>query len=156
MIQSAFKSAYTNEVSAQNQGINNITSGVKALGAAVAMGAGIATGGLQQAIKYIGKVTGLGGLLMQNKIEEKKESAEGQKMFSEEEVQEAISSNLGDNPINRSAKKTLSTVFEKLTEAKESGIINKKGKISSELGDIDPTSELGKKILGGLDNDNDR
>ena len=156
MIQSAFKSAYTNQVSAQNQGINNITSGVKAVGMAVALGAGIATGGLPQAMNYIGKITGLGGLLMQNKIEEKKESAEGQKMFTEEEVQETISSSLGNNPINRSAIKTLSTVFEKLTEAKESGIINKKGKISSELGDIDPTSELGKKIIGGLDNDNDR
>lgn len=156
MIQSAFKSAYTNQVSAQNQGINNITGGVKALGMAVALGAGIATGAGAQAMKYIGKVAGLGGLLMQDKVQEKKESAKGQKMFSEEEVQKTISSNLGDNPINRSAKKTLSTVFEKLTEAKESGIINKEGKIKSELGDIDPTSELGKKILGGLNNDNDR
>ena len=156
MIQSAFKSAYTNEVSAQNQGINNITKGVKALGTAVAMGAGIATGGLPQAIKYFGKVTGLGGFLMQDKVQEKKESAEGQKMFSEEEVQETIASSLGNNPINRSAIKTLSTVFEKLTDAKESGIINKKGKIKTSIGEFDAYSPIGVKIAGGLDNDNDR
>ena len=156
MIQSAFKSAYTNEVSAQNQTIGNITSGVKAVGTAATLGAGLAMGGAGAVMNYIGKVTGLGGFMMNNKIEEKKESAEGQKMFSEEEIQETISSNLGDNPINRSAKKTLSTVFEKLTQARESGIINKEGKIKSELGDIDPNSELGKRVLEGMNNDNDR
>lgn len=156
MIQSAFKSAYVNQVNAQNQGINNITSGVKAVGTAVALGAGLATGGAKAAIKYIGKLTGLGGILTNNKIEEKKQSAEGQKMFSEEEVQSTIESNLGDNPINRAAKKSLSTVFEKLTEAKQSGIMNKEGKIKSEIGDIDPNSELGKRVLEGMNNDNDR
>ena len=156
MIQSAFKSAYTNEVAAQNQGINTITGGVKAVGAAVALGVGAATGAGSAVVKYIGKVTGIGGFMMNNKIEEKKESAEGQKLFSEEEIQKTISSNLGDNPINRAAIKKLSTVFEKLTEAKESGIINKEGKIKSELGDIDPNSELGKRVLEGMNNDNDR
>lgn len=156
MIQSAFKSAYTNEVSAQNQTIGNITSGVKAVGTAATLGAGLAMGGTKAAVKYIGKLTGLGGILTNNKIEEKKESAEGQKMFTEEEVQETISSNLGDNPINRSAKKTLSTVFEKLTEAKESGIIDKKGKIKTSIGKFDAYSPIGVKIVGGLDNDNDR
>jgi hypothetical protein len=52
--------------------------------------------------------------------------------------------------------KQLSTVFETLQKAKEENIINKKGMIESNLGDIDPNSELGKKIIGGLSDDNDR
>ena len=101
-----------------------------------------------------GKVGGVGGAIMMATMQEKADSAKAQKMFTEQEVQDTIASNLGDNPINNAAKKQLSTVFEKLTQAKESGIINTKGKIESSMGDIDPNSELGKKILGGEDGNN--
>ena len=164
MISNAFKSAYVQKESARNRGLDNISEGIKTAGT-LALGAtgfagGLGKGILSKASKFAlaGKVGGVGGAIMMASMEEKAVSVKAQKMFSEEEVQETIASNLGDNPINRSAKKQLSMVFEKLTQAKESGIINKAGMIESSLGDIDPNSELGKKIisqLGGEDG-NDR
>lgn len=158
MISNAFKSAYTNKVSAQNQGIDTITGGVKALGTLALGIAGfsgaLGSGGLATASKYAlaNKVGGIGGAIMLSTMEEKRKSAEDQQqMFSREEVSNTIQSQLGDNPINRAAIKKLSTVFEKLTEAKQSGIMNKEGNIDSSFGEIDPNSELGKKIIGGLE-----
>ena len=161
MISSAFKSAYTQKESARNRGLGNISEGIKTAGT---LGLGVAgftgalgDGALAKASKFAmaGKVGGVGGAIMMATMQEKTDSAKAQKMFTEQEVQDTIASNLGDNPINNAAKKQLSTVFEKLTQAKESGIINTKGKIESSMGDIDPNSELGKKILGGEDG-NDR
>lgn len=162
MISSAFKSAYTQKESARNRGLSNISEGVKTAGV---LGLGVAgftgalgEGALAKASKFAmaGKIGGVGGAIMMATMQEKADSAKAQKMFTEQEVQDTIASNLGDNPINRSAKKQLSTVFEKLTQAKESGIINKKGQIESSMGDIDPNSELGKKIIGGMQDGNDR
>lgn len=167
MISNAFKSAYTNKVGGELQNVSNITSGIKSaatlgLGAAGFSGA-LGTGLVAKTAKYAlaGKVGGIGGAIMLATMEEKKQSAQDQKdieaMFSKEDVVKTIQSNLGDNPINNAAKKRLSTAFEKLTEAKEKGIINKKGMIETNMGEIDPNSELGKKLVQGeWKNDNDR
>ena len=167
-ISNAFKGAYVNQVSQQNQGINTISQGVKDL-ASTAMGIAGFTGALgggalaQGAMhSFAGRVGGVGGNIMLSTLMEKENTVRGQKetenLFTGEEVAGTISSTLGDNPINRSAKKQLATVFETLQRAKSDKIINKKGTIDSELGEIDPNSELGKKVLaqleGGGINDN--
>jgi len=160
MIQHAFTGAYTNEVSARNQGINTITSGAKdlattALGIAGFSGV-LGTGPAAAASKYAlaGRIGGVGGAIMLATMQEKAMSAEKKEqtkqLFTSEEVGETIKSQLGDNPINRAALKSLNTVFDTLAQAKEEKILNKKGKIESSLGEIDPNSELGKKIVGGL------
>lgn len=157
MISNAFKGAYTNQVAAQNQGINTITGGAKdavvaGLGAAGFLGL-LGSGVAAKASKYglAGRVGGIGGAIMLSTMQEKKTSAEAREqqkqMFSSEEVGETIKTQLGDNPINRPALKKLNTVFETLTMARESGLINEKGKIESEIGDIDPNSKLGQQIL---------
>ena len=165
MIQHAFTNAYTNEVSARNQGINTITTGIKDA-ATLALGiTGLAGGfgssalgktfakGAEHALA--GRVGGVGGNIMLATLQQKKESANAREdtkqLFSAEEVGQTIQSQLGDNPINRSAKKSLSTVFETLSNAKNEGVINKSNKIESSMGEIDPTSELGKKIISNLD-----
>lgn len=165
MISNAFKSAYTNKVSQQNQAARTIGEGIKdtatlALGIAGFSG-GLGSGNLAKGAKHAlaGRVGGIGGNIMLASLQEKKDTAqenqEIKNVFTGEEVSETIQSQLGDNPINRSALKQLSTVFEKLTQAREEKIINEKGKIDTSIGEVDPNSELGKKILGGL-NDNDR
>lgn len=160
MISSAFKGAYQNEVSQQNQGISTITEGVKDTALLVAGTVGFTGGfgtsklgstaskGTQHALA--GRVGGVGGNIMLASLQEKKDSAianeENKSLFT---IDKATSA-LGDNPINNFAKKTLNTVFETLQTAKENGIINKKGNISSSIGDIDPSSELGKRIVSEL------
>ena len=139
MIQHAFTGAYTNQVAAQNQGINTITSGIKdtamtAMGIAGFSGA-LGTGAVAKASKYglAGRVGGIGGAIMLSTMEEKKASAEAREeqkqMFSSEEVGSTIKAQLGDNPINRPALKKLNTVFETLTNAKSQGIINEQGNL---------------------------
>lgn len=163
-ISNAFKGAYVNQVSQQNQGISTITQGVKDL-ATTAMGIAGFTGALgggalaQGAMhNFAGRVGGVGGNIMLSTLMEKENTVKGQKetenLFTGEEVADTISSTLGDNPINRSAKKQLATVFETLQRAKADKIINKKGTIDSELGEIDPNSELGKKVLAQLEGGN--
>lgn len=163
MISNAFKGAYTNQVAAQNQGINTLTSGVKdaailASGMAGFTGA-LGSGPVAKAAKYslAGRVGGIGGAIMLSTMQDKKASAEAREeqkqMFSSEEVGSTIKAQLGDNPINRPALKKLNTVFETLIQARESGIVNKEGKIESEIGDIDPNSELGKQILSKMKED---
>ena len=160
MIQHAFTGAYTSKVSAKNEGLNTISGGLKdaatlavgALGFAGALGDGAIAQGAKHALA--GRVGGVGGNIMLATLQQKKDSAqanEQNKMFTAKEVGETIKSQLGDNPINRSAVKTLGTVFETLQMAKEKEIINKKGQIESSIGEIDPNSELGKKILSNLD-----
>lgn len=161
MIQHAFKSAYTSEIEAQNRGINTITSGIKdaatlvagVLGFSGALGNGALAKGAEHALA--GRVGGVGGNIMLATLQQKKDTAKAEenknKLFTSEEVGQTITSQLGDNPINRAAKKSLSTVFETLVKAKEQNIINKQGNIESSMGEIDPNSELGKKIISNLD-----
>lgn len=157
MISNAFKGAYTNEVSQQNQSMSNIASGVKAIGGTALATLGF-TGGAGKVIKdFASKVGGLGGGAMQAVLDEKKTSAEtkeeAQKLFTSEEVASTIESQLGNNPINRAAKKQLNTVFETLQMAKEEKLMNKKGQLETDLGPVDPNSELGKQILNQLKED---
>lgn len=156
MIQHAFTGAYTSQVAAQNQGINTISSGVKDAAILAAGIAGFASGGtgaLAKGAKHAlaGRVGGIGGNIMLATMDQKVASAqskeETKQMFSSEEIGSTIKAQLGDNPINRPALKQLNTVFETLTTAKQSGLINKEGKIESEIGDIDPNSKLGQQIL---------
>lgn len=165
MIQNAFKGAYTSQVSAQNQGIDTITGGIKdaatlvagVLGFSGALGSGAIAKGAEHALA--GRVGGVGGNIMLATMQQKKDSAQAKentdKLFTSEEVGQTIKSQLGDNPINRAAVKQLSTVFETLVQAKEQEIINKKGKIESSIGEIDPNSELGKQIVSNLDKEDE-
>lgn len=161
MISNAFRGAVENEVAQQNQGINTITTGIKDTATAVLGGLGFAgklgTGIFAKASKHAlaNKIGGIGGNLMLASMEEKKVSMQENKAFTAEEVTETIRSQLGDNPINRSAVKQLGTVFEKLQQAKEEKIINDKGQIETSFGDVDPNSELGKKIISQMDNEGD-
>ena len=159
-ISNAFKSAYTNQVAQQNQGINTITSGVKDLATAAIGAAGFAgalgSGAAATAAKHTlaGRIGGVGGNIMLSTLQEKKDTANAKQqnaqLFSVEDIAKTISSQLGGNPINNNAVKKLSTVFETLQAAKSQNLINKQGKYMTSLGDVDPNSELGKKITGGL------
>lgn len=160
MIQHSFTGAYTSQIGAQNQGIGTITSGVKdatTLGLGVA-GFGNALGSeiANKAAKYnlAGRVGGVGGAIMLATLKEKKGSAEAREqqkqMFSREEVGETIKAQLGDNPINRPALKKLNTVFDTLVQAKEAGILNEEGKIITNLGELNPNTEVGKQILSKM------
>lgn len=159
-LSNAFKGAYTNQVSQQNQGINAITSGVKDLATAAVGIAGFAgvlgSGAAATAAKHTlaGRIGGVGGNIMLSTLQEKKDTANAKQansqLFSAEDITNTINSQLGGNPINNNAVKKLSTVFETLQAAKSQKLINKQGKYQTSIGDIDPNSELGKKITGGL------
>lgn len=158
MISSAFKGAVQSEVQSQTQGINTISSGIQDASTAILGALGftgaLGSGDMAKVAKHTlaNRVGGIGGNLMLATMEEKKETTQNNKAFTAEEVGETIKSQLGDNPINRSAMKQLGTVFEKLQEAKETNILNKKGQLETNFGDIDPNSELGKKIMEGFSN----
>lgn len=167
MISNAFKGAYQNEVTQRSQGINTITSGVKDLGTAVLGALGfsgaLGTGATSDVFKHAlaNKIGGIGGNLMLASMDEKVSDAKQldamkQGSFTREEVGSTIKAQLGDNPINRAAIKQLNTVFDTLQMAKEQNIMNKEGKIVTSFGEVDPNSELGKKLLGGMRDDNDR
>lgn len=156
-ISNAFKSAYTNQVTQQNQGINTITAGVKDLATTIAGVAGftgaLGSGVLAQGAKHAlaGRVGGVGGNIMLSVMQEKTQTAKANeergKLFTSDEVSQTISS----TPVD--------TVFETLQRAKEQNLLNQKGTIDSSIGEIDPNSELGKRIveqMGGNKNDNDR
>lgn len=156
MIQHAFTGAYSGEVGTRNQSINAITGGIKdlattALGIAGFTGA-LGTGAAASASKYAlaGRIGGVGGAIMLATMQEKAMSAEKKEqtkqLFTSEQVGETIKAQLGDNPINRAALKQLNTVFDTLTNS----ALNKKGMLDTSMGEIDPNSELGKKILGGM------
>ena len=146
MIQSAFTNAYTRQIGAQNQGIGTITQGVKDAGT-LAMGitgfaGGLGEGAAAEAAKHTlaGRVGGIGGNIMLATIEEKRGTNEASQMFSAQDVGKAISSKLGDNPINRTAKEQLSTVFETLQKSHDEQMLK------TSIGDISPESDLGKRI----------
>lgn len=141
MISNAFKGAYTNQVSQETQGINNITSGIKdaatmvlgSLGFAGALGQGAIAKGAEHALA--GRVGGIGGNLMLATLDQKKATAQ-----AAQEVSKSIE-------IDQSQQ--VKTVWE--------AIQNKKGNIESSLGDIDPNSPLGQKIKKEVEkDDNDR
>ena len=150
MISSAFKSAYVNQVNQQNQGINTIASGVKDLGTAITgilgFSGALGSGTLAKAAKFglANKIGGVGGALMVATMDEKTQP-KGTPV-----TQENVLGALGDNPINNTARKQLTTVFEQLNLAKEQNLMTKEGKIASPMGDVDPNSNLGKKILEQL------
>ena len=81
MISNAFKSAYTNQVSQQNQGINTITAGIKDAGTAIAGVMGFAgalgSGALATASKHAlaGRIGGVGGNLMVSTMQQKATTA---------------------------------------------------------------------------------
>lgn len=167
MISNAFKGAYQNEVTQRNQGINTITSGVKDLGTTVLGALGfsgaLGTGATSDVFKHAlaNKIGGIGGNLMLASMDEKVSDAKQLDAikrggFTREEVGSTIKAQLGDNPINRAAIKQLNTVFDTLQMAKEQNVINKEGNILTNFGEVDPNSELGKKLLGGMRDDNDR
>lgn len=148
----AFKEAYTNEVSQQNSGISNITNGVSsALGTAIGAGA-LATQGLGNvATGLAGRFGGFGGQAVVSLFKEKTDTA---KMSNERKgliSKEQINNTLGSNPINNTAKKQLSTVFEMLSNK---NLTDKQGNIETSIGKVDPTSPLGQ-LIGKkvLDND---
>lgn len=156
MIQHAFSSAYSNQVSQQNQGISNITRGVKDA-ATLAVGvAGFASGSEGIAATaaehtLAGRVGGVGGNIMLATLKEKEAAAKAREQQKTKFTAEEITSQLSDNPINRPALKQLNTVFDTLMKAKEEKMLDKKGQLDTSLGKIDPKSELGKRILGGGD-----
>ena len=159
-LSNAFKGAYTNQVSQQNQGISTITNGVKDLATAAVGIAGFAgalgSGAAATAAKHTlaGRIGGVGGNIMLSTLQEKKDTVNAKQqnaqLFSAEDITNTISSQLGGNPINNNAVKKLSTVFETLQAAKSQKLINEQGKYKTSIGDIDPNSELGKRITGGL------
>lgn len=165
MISNAFKSAALEETRSKQNVVGTSITGFKDLATAVlgVLGfAGVGGAAFSTAAKHAlaGKVGGIGGNLMLASMDEKVSDAKlldamKQGSFTKEEVSSTIRSQLGDNPINRAAIKQLDTVFNTLQRAKEENII-KDGQIKSNIGDIDPNSDLGKRILGGLANDNDR
>ena len=158
-ISNAFKGAYVNQINQQNAGIGTITQGVKDLavtaagiaGFSGALGSGALAQGAMHA--FAGKVGGIGGNIMLSTLMEKEDIANGQKeidnLFTGEEVADTINSTLGDNPINRSAKKQLTTVFTALQNAKAEKIINKTPEKSFMLDD-ENVSYFDKKQLSSL------
>ena len=160
MIQHAFTSAYTNQISQQNQGIGTITKGAKdvaSLGLGVAGFSGaFGTSELGEIANKASKynlavnVGGVGGAIMLATLKEKKDATldreQQQQMFSREEIGNVMKEKLGDNPINRSAMKSLNTVFDTIMEAKEADFINEKGMIETNIGDIKADSPLGIKL----------
>lgn len=164
MISSAFKSAYTNEVSAEHKVAGNIQSGIRdatsATASIILAGIGMneakVNAGFAKAAAKTGgsRIGGIGGMLVSALTGEKKMAAQAKQdtkqMFSGEEVKDLVNSQLGDNPINRSATNKLNTVFDTLVSAKENGIIKNNKIKTSNLGDIDVNSPFGKQIIEKL------
>ena len=150
MISSAFKSAYQNEFNQQSQMLNTINTGIKDLGTAMVGMLGfngtLGSGTMAKAAKLglANKIGGIGGALMVATMDEKT------KPQGTPVTQENVLGALGDNPINNTARKQLTTVFEQLNLAKEQNLMTKEGKIASPMGDVDPNSNLGKQILSQL------
>ena len=170
MISNAFKGAYQNAVGQQTQTYSTIGEGVKAAGtlmaAALGFSGALGEGTMAKATQHYaaGRIGGIGGNIMLATMNQKKDTAkekEKQKqMFSTQEVGEIVKSQLGDNPINRPALKSLNTVFETLQSAREEGLIED-NKIQTSMGSVDVSSDVGKRIIAQLDkekkkDDNDR
>ena len=159
MISSAFKSAYQNEFNQQSQMLNTINTGIKDLGTAIVGMLGfngtLGSGTMAKAAKLglANKIGGVGGALMVATMDEKTQTK--QEPQGTPVTQENVLGALGDNPINNTARKQLTTVFEQLNLAKEQNLMTKEGKIASPMGDVDPNSNLGKKILEQIKKEED-
>lgn len=119
-----FKSAYVNQVSQQNSGINTAVAGIKdvatlALGIAGFSGA-LGSGALAKAGKHAlaGRVGGVGGNIMLSTMTEKtetiKEVEQNKKMLTIDDARNFTINTLQGNNINNSAIKQLRTVFDTL------------------------------------------
>ena len=169
MISSAFKSAAQNVASQQTQFANNISKGIGDAATVAAAVAGFSTLGTGSVLSsamahtFAGRVGGVGGNIMLANLQERTDLIKAQKQQSSSLAEGLnlasglVSQTLGDNPINRSASKQLSTVFEKLSVAVNQGTVDKQGMIDTSLGKVDINSPLGKKILmEGEGNDNNK
>lgn len=125
MIQNAFVGAYTNQVAAQNQGISNISSGIKD---AAAVGLGIAgisgvfgEGVVGKATSHYGagRIGGIGGNIMLATLQEKQDTARINKQ-------------------RQMAAMKIQNTQELKTPAEM---------LHTSFGDVDPNSDLGKRIL---------
>ena len=145
------KSCLVREIDALGGIMGVATMALAALGFSGALGEGTVAKAAQH--YAAGRIGGIGGNIMLATMNQKKETAkEKQKqkqMFSAQEVGEIVKSQLGDNPINRPALKTLDTVFETLQRAKEEWLI-KGNKIQTSMGPVDITSEFGKRTMAEL------
>lgn len=153
MISNSFKSAYGGFASGFSQWTGNLAKGTTAPVNAVASIFGFASGvsALRKGLANSHEKAKTGESAVQETVDEKAKAIIAQNTFSRDEVIKTINSTLGNNPINRYAQNQLETVFGKLLRAKEEGIMNKKGQIQTNMGDIDPNSELGKQIISNLD-----
>lgn len=171
MVSNAFRSAAMEETNQQTKFANNISSGIKDIATAIAGVAGFAglarSGNLlasAAAHTFAGRVGGIGGNIMLANLQERKQMAMQQKQRQDvlkqgiQYTADLVNETLSQNVIDRHAKNQLSTVFEKLTQKYDQGIVNKSGKIATSMGDIDMSSPLGQKILkeGDTENDNDQ
>lgn len=145
----AFKEAYINEVNQQNQGISNITQGVKSAvtlalgmtGFSGGLGDGIVAEGAKHALA--GRIGGIGGNVMLAAMQQKTESNSRRSIYDIEDteaVNKAFDASVAENPSNI---KAYETVWNKLTKARE------QRRVSNAEQDI-------IKHLGGQNNDNDR
>ena len=102
MISNAFKSAYVNQVNAQNQGIDTITTGAKSAATAVlgiaGLSGGLGSGIVAKAAKYglANKVGGVGGAIMMSTMEDK------------------ISSDMAGNLIASASQEDVSNAFKQM------------------------------------------
>lgn len=138
MISNAFKGAYTNEVAQENKVSGIRQAGIKDAGSAVASIA-LATIGMNEALvdegsaavmsKYgAGRMGGIGGRLVSAII--------GEKTMSIKNGSDSKAA------INKANAKELGTVYSKM--------LNNKGDITTQWGDVDPRSPLGQKITDAL------
>lgn len=125
MIQNAFVGAYTNQVGALNKGISNISSGIKD---ATAVGLGIAgisgafgEGVMGKAASHYGagRIGGIGGNIMLATLQEKQDTARINKQ-------------------RQMAAMKIQNTQELKTPAEM---------LHTSFGDVDPNSDLGRRIL---------
>lgn len=154
MLSNAFKGAYTNQVTQKTQGVSAMSQGVKdvatvAAGAAGFLGA-LGTGAIAKGAQHAlaGRIGGVGGNIMLASIQAKKDTTSFNKSNNFNMTPEQMDIESGNY------NKQVQTAFETLQSSQQSDIMNRKGNIQSSLGEIDPNSELGKKVIGGLENDN--
>lgn len=128
----AFKESYINEVNQQNQGINNISQGIKSA-AVLALGISGFTGGLGDGAlakgaqhTLAGKVGGIGGNIMLASLNQKKESNANKSIYQIEDteaVEKAFDQAIANGITND--YKAMETVWDKLTKAKQDREVQK-------------------------------
>ena len=127
MISNAFKSAYTNEVSSQAQGINTISTGVKSAATAIAgglaFGGALGTGAVAKAAKFglANQVGGVGGSIMLASMESKTMANEASSLVSsvsQEQLSTAFDK-VAEKYTSTSDLQQLYTVWERLLKQRE-------------------------------------